>query len=59
MTFEVTSEKQEDISVLMGEVKPLVHKAGLGLVSEPRLERSSRRVDRLVRHGVRANLRGW
>ncbi|MHB1561566.1 MAG: hypothetical protein ACYC61_29305 [Isosphaeraceae bacterium] len=37
MTFEVTSEQQEDISAFLGEVKQLVHDASLVLVSEQRL----------------------
>ncbi len=36
MTFEVTSEQQEDISAFLGEVKQLVHDASLVLVSEQR-----------------------
>jgi NAD-dependent dihydropyrimidine dehydrogenase PreA subunit len=37
MTFEVTSEQQEDVGVFLGEVKALVHDAGLIYVSEQRL----------------------
>jgi ferredoxin len=33
MLFEVTSEEQEDIGAFLGEVKALVHEAGLVLVS--------------------------
>lgn len=33
MTFEVTSEQQEDISPFLEEVRALVHDAGLILVS--------------------------
>ena len=33
MTFEVTSEQQEDISAFLGEVKQLIHDSGLVLVS--------------------------
>ena len=34
MTFEVTSERQEEIATFLGEVKQLVHDSGLVLVSE-------------------------
>ncbi|HVC95475.1 MAG TPA: ferredoxin family protein [Pirellulales bacterium] len=37
MTFEVTSEQQEDVGAFLGEVKSLVHDAGLVYVSEQRL----------------------
>lgn len=37
MTFEVTSEQQEDVGAFLGEVKALVHDAGLVYVSEQRL----------------------
>lgn len=37
MSFEVTSERQEDIGPFLVEVRALVHDAGLVLVSEQRL----------------------
>jgi ferredoxin len=37
MTFEVTSEQQEDVGAFLGEIKALVHDAGLVYVSEQRL----------------------
>ena len=37
LTFEVTSEQQEDIGPFLVDVKKLVHDAGLVLVSEQRL----------------------
>jgi len=37
MSFEVTSEQQEDITPFLGEVKNLVHEVGLVLVSQKSL----------------------
>ena len=37
LTFEVTSEQQEDIGPFLIDVKKLVHDAGIVLVSEQRL----------------------
>jgi ferredoxin len=37
MTFEVASEQQEDVGDFLGEVRALVHDAGLVYVSEQRL----------------------
>jgi hypothetical protein len=37
LTFEVTSEQQEDVGPFMNEVKQLVHEVGLVYISEQRL----------------------
>jgi len=37
MTFEVTSEQQEEVGPFLAEVKKIVHDAGLVYVSEQRL----------------------
>ena len=37
MSFEVTSEEQQDVTAFLAEVKALVHDTGLVLVAETKL----------------------